>query len=140
MGDRRETSVLEAREESVSRARVWSATSNADGRSTESRTEKLAGHVEITGDFDKSSFTGVLETNAGLEQCTNMGAEEVETTSSRNCAIKEAEKRCRHWTRGCNQGRIFLRLGAVRPCVYAGQNNLGEEIDDAEGREEGQGV
>lgn len=35
---------------------------------------------------------------------------------------------------------FFLRLGAVRPCVYAGQNNLGEEIDDAEGREEGQGV
>lgn len=105
MGDRRERSVLEAREESVSRASVWSATSNADGRSTESQTE--TGHVEVTGDFDKSSFTGVLKTNAGLEQCTSMGAEEVETTSSRNCAIKEAEKWCRHWRRGCNQRRIF---------------------------------
>lgn len=39
--DRRERSVLEAREESVSRVRVWWATSNADDRSAESRTEKL---------------------------------------------------------------------------------------------------
>lgn len=39
---------------------------------------------------------------------------------------------------GVQSREDFLRLGAVRPCVYAGQNNLGEEIDDAEGREKGQ--
>lgn len=36
------------------------------------------GHVEVTGNLDKSSFTGMLGTNGGLEQCISMGAEEVE--------------------------------------------------------------
>lgn len=81
------------------------------------------GRVAVTGDLDKDKVTDLSGTKAQPERCMGMGAEEVETMPSRNFAIKEAEKWGRHGRRVWDQGRIFSRLGAFRPRVYAGQNN-----------------